>query len=65
MNFGRIISFEPDDTIKIIKAENLKNIPFDENNQNNWETSTLNKYLNQNFYLSLPKDIQDQIVNHT
>ena len=61
----RIISFEPDGTIKIIKTENLQNIPFDTNNQNDWETSTLNKYLNNNYYLSLSKEIQNQIVNHT
>lgn len=61
----RIISFEPNNMIKIIKAENIKNIPFDENNQNNWETSTLNKYLNQNYYSTMPTEVQNLIADHS
>ena len=50
----RIISFEPDGTIKIIKTQNLQNIPFDEANSNNWETSSLSSYLNNTYLKSIP-----------
>ena len=61
----RIISFEPDGTIKIIKTQNLQNIPFDEANSNNWETSSLNSYLNNTYLNSIPKEYQNLIETHS
>lgn len=40
----RIISIEPDNSIKIIKQDDLGEIQFNNINDNQWEKSTLNTY---------------------
>ena len=58
----RIISVECDGTIKIIKNNSIGNMAWDTNNGQNWSTSTLNLYLNNNYYSSLNSAAQSQIV---
>ena len=60
----RIMSFEKDGTVKIIKNEVLLNKAFDENNKNDWTSSSLNSYLNNDYYNSLSKEAQKLIVPH-
>lgn len=52
-NLWRILAFEPDGTIKIIKEVSIGNTAFDENNSNEWIISTLNKYLNGKYYTAI------------
>lgn len=62
----RIISFMDDGTIKI-KAPNInlkEDIPFDIDNKNNWEDSSLRTYLNDNYYNTLSKKSKSLIISH-
>ena len=47
--------------VKIIREENIGNIAWDENMVNNWETATLQTYLNGEYYNSLSQDAQNMI----
>ena len=66
----RIISIEPDGTIKIIKDKDINsNNGFtgewdDKLYSNTWDKTTLNKYLNETYYNSLTEVAKDQIVLH-
>lgn len=61
----RIIAKEADGTYKIVKNDLLPNQAWDTNNSNNWETSTLNIYLNGEYYNDLDNVIKNYIVSHT
>ena len=62
----RIISIEPDGTIKIMKNESIGNMAWDTSNNNNWaRPSSLNTYLNGDYYNSLNSASKSQIVSHT
>ena len=65
----RIISLEPDGTIKIMKAANINksnNLEWDILNNNNWaRPSSLNTYLNGTYYNGLNSAAKSQIVSHT
>ena len=56
----RIISIEPDDTIKIIYNKLLLRYPW--GNKNDWNNSTIKNYLNNNYYNTLSD--KGKIVNH-
>ena len=62
----RIISIEPDKTLKIMKINNINtsiNLAWDDTNSNNWRRpATLNTYLNGTYYNSLSSEAQRQIV---
>ena len=59
----RIISIEPDGTIKIMKDASIEDIAWDTSNSNNWaRPSSLNTYLNSTYYNSLNSTAQSQIV---
>ena len=62
----RIISIEPDKTIKIIKNTSIGEMPWDTwdaSGSNNWsDPATLNTYLNETYYNSLNNTSQNQIV---
>ena len=47
--------------VKIIRDESIGNIAWDDNNVNNWETATLQTYLNGEYYNSLSQDAQNMI----
>ena len=61
----RIISIEPDETIKIMKPEGIGDIAWDTSNSNNWaKPATLNTYLNGSYLTStLNATAQSQIVS--
>ena len=62
----RIISIEPDGTIKIMRTANAGNRAWDSSNNNNWaRPSSLNTYLNGDYYNSLNSTAKNQIVSHT
>ena len=62
----RIISIEPDGTIKIMRTADINtsnNIAWDSSNSNNWaRPASLNTYLNETYYNSLNSTAQSQIV---
>ena len=62
----RIISIEPDGTIKIMRTADINtsnNIVWDSSNSNNWaRPASLNTYLNETYYNSLNSTAQSQIV---
>ena len=62
----RIVSIEPDGTIKIMRTANINtsnNIAWDSSNSNNWaRPASLNTYLNGTYYNSLNSTAQSQIV---
>ena len=65
----RIISLEPDGTIKIMKIESLDDMLWDVadfwSSKNNWtKPSGLNTYLNETYYNSLTSIAQSQITSH-
>ena len=61
----RIISKETDGTIKIVRNELLTNMAFDTSNSNNWaKPTTLNTYLNGEYYSSLTSQAKYQIDSH-
>ena len=63
----RIISIEPDGTIKIMRTEDINNgngIAWDTSNNNNWaRPSSLNTYLNGTYYNGLNVIAKSQIVS--
>ena len=62
----RIISIEPDGTIKIMRTANDGNRAWDSSNNNDWaRPSSLNTYLNDDYYNSLNSTAKNQIVLHT
>ena len=62
----RIISLEPDGTIKIMRIYSIGNQYWDSSNSNNWtRPATLNTYLNGTYYNSLNSTAKSQIVSHT
>ena len=59
----RIISVEPDKTIKITKIASIGNRAWDTSNSNNWaRPATLNTYLNGTYYNGLNNTARSQIV---
>ena len=59
----RIMSVECDGTIKIIRNESIEKKAWDTSGSNNWaRPSTLNTYLNSNYYYTLSSISQNQIV---
>lgn len=60
----RIMALEQDGTLKIIRNEIINNQAFDENNQNKWTSSSLNKYLNNDYYNSLSTEAKSLIKIH-
>lgn len=59
----RILSIEPDKTIKIIRTISLGDREWN-SRTNDWTQATLNTYLNETYYNSLNSDAQNQIVSH-
>ena len=60
----RIISIEPDGTIKIMKDASIGDMAWDSSNSNNWaRPASLNTYLNDDYYNSLNSTAQSQIVD--
>ena len=60
----RIISIEPDGTMKIMKIASIGNQAYD-SSSNDWATSDLNTYLNGDYYNnSLNSTAKSQIVSH-
>ena len=60
----RIISIEPDGTMKIMKIASIGNIAWDTSNKNTWSQSSLNTYLNGTYYNKLNSTAKSQIVSH-
>ena len=59
----RIVSIEPDGTIKIMRNNHLINRSWDSSNSNNWaRPASLNTYLNGTYYNGLNSTAQSQIV---
>ena len=59
----RIVSIEPDGTIKIMRTASIGNQAWDSSNSNNWaRPASLNTYLNGTYYNSLNSTAQSQIV---
>ena len=59
----RIVSIEPDGTIKIMRDASIGNIAWDTLNSNNWaKPASLNTYLNETYYNGLNSMAQSQIV---
>ena len=62
---GIIPTEDTDDNVenrfKIIKDKYIENIAWNENASNNWTTSTLNTYLNNDYYNTLTSDAQNMI----
>ena len=62
----RIISLEPDGTIKIIRTESIGDMAWNTSELNNWvHPATLNTYLNGTYYNGLNSTAKSQIVSHT
>ena len=60
----RIVSIEPDGTIKIMKTASIGNQYWDTNGSNNWaRPANLNTYLNSTYYNGLNSTAQSQIVS--
>lgn len=60
----RILSVEPDKTLKIVKNEVLTQNYVWSDNGNKWSNSSLNTYLNNNYYNSLDSNSQKKVVQH-
>lgn len=61
----RIISIEPDKTIKIILNDRMGTRAFDSSTNNNWtRPATLNTYLNSTYYNNFNSTAQQQIDYH-
>ena len=59
----RIVSIEPDGTIKIMRINSIGNQLWDSSNSNNWaRPASLNTYLNGTYYNGLNSTAQSQIV---
>ena len=59
----RIVSIEPDGTIKIMRINSIGNQAWDSSNNNNWaRPASLNTYLNETYYNGLNSTAQSQIV---
>ncbi len=59
----RIVSIEPDGTIKIMRINSIGNQAWDSSNSNNWaRPASLNTYLNETYYNGLNSTAQSQIV---
>ena len=59
----RIVSIEPDGTIKIMRTASIGNQYWDTSNSNNWaRPASLNTYLNSTYYNGLNSTAQSQIV---
>ena len=59
----RIVSIEPDGTIKIMRINSIGSQAWDSSNSNNWARSaSLNTYLNETYYNGLNSIAQSQIV---
>ena len=59
----RIISINPNKTIKIMKNESIGDMAWDSSSNNNWSRpATLNTYLNDNYYDSLSGKSKVQMV---
>ncbi len=64
-NLYRIVSIESDGTIKLLKNNNIGYMPWNNNKEyTDWEDSSLNSYLNNEWYKNLNGDVQKLIVNH-
>ena len=59
----RIIAKEPDGTYKIIRNDSIGQNSFDDAS-NNWESSTLNSYLNNTYYQTFSESSQNSIIAH-
>ena len=61
----RIIAKEADGTYKILKNDLLSNQAWDSSDSNNWaKPTTLNTYLNGEYYEGLDSSTKDYIVSH-
>ena len=61
----RIISIEPDKTVKIMRIDGVTKQNWDDSGSNNWNRpATLNTYLNSTYYSSLTGIAQKQMVSH-
>ncbi|MEI3508857.1 MAG: DUF6273 domain-containing protein [Bacilli bacterium] len=61
----RIMAVEADGTLKLRKNESIGALAWDTSNSNNWaRPSTLNTYLNNDYYNMLSGDAQNQIQSH-
>ena len=59
----RIVSIEPDGTIKIMRTNSIGNQEWNTSDNNNWaRPASLNTYLNGTYYNSLNSTAQSQIV---
>ena len=59
----RIISLEPDGTIKIMKIASIGSRTYD-SSSNDWRNADLNTYLNDTYYNRLTATAKSQIVSH-
>ena len=59
----RIISIEPDGTMKIMKIANIGNHTYS-SSFNDWKNADLNTYLNGTYYNGLNSTAKSQIVSH-
>lgn len=60
----RILYVMSDGTIKIIKNESIGKMVFDKDKTNNWDKSTIRKYLNEVYYQHLDNKFKPLIVKH-
>jgi len=61
----RIIAIEKDATLKITKKDSIGNMAWDTDGSDNWaRPTTLNTYLNDDYYNSLSIEAQDLIQTH-
>ena len=61
----RIVAVETDGTLKVRRNESIGKMPWDTAASSNWtRPATLNTYLNNDYYNSLPTDEQNQIQIH-
>ena len=61
----RIIAKETDGTYKIVKNALLPTQAWNTNSTGNWNTATLNTYLNEEYYESLDSSIKNYVVSHS
>ena len=61
----RILSIESDNTIKIVRNEDLGYMAWDEDGSNVWENASLNRYLNNDYYNSLDNLSRNSVVEHS
>lgn len=54
----RILAVEADGTLKIIRDDSIDGIAWNTNNTNAWDNSSINKYLNSDFYNTLGDNAQ-------